>query len=154
MRKLRNIVSVICIFIFIISGCTAMTNIKSTQPGVTLKVTDKSYSTLPAKDEFGVTTFGNYEFVAKKDGHEPLYGVLPLKINGGYLALDILFFAPACFFNLREVYPYYDIDVEKKMIRYSTDNNIWYDLFVTQEETEQAKKYYEDLKGKKEEGKK
>jgi len=64
------------------------------------------------------TSFGNYEFRADAPGYEPLYGILPLKFNGGYLALDILFFAPAAFFNLREVYPFYEFDLDKKNVRY------------------------------------
>jgi hypothetical protein len=47
-------------------------------------------STAPRTETFNTTTFGNYEFRADTPSHEPLYGLLPLKFNGGYLALDIL----------------------------------------------------------------
>ena len=132
----------IALVFIVMSGCTAMTTISSTQPGVSIRITDKSYVSMPVKDEFSVTTFGNYEFLAEKDGQEPLYGILPLKVNGGYIALDVLFFAPAVFFNAREVYPYYEIDIEKSLIRYGIDNMNLTDWKILPEESEQAIKYY------------
>src|SRR6267154_63959 len=89
-----------------LAGCTAMTTIQSAQPDVVLKIKEKEYKTYPAADTYSTTSFGNYDFRAEKPGAEPLLGILPLKFNGGYLALDILLFAPAAFFNLREVFPF------------------------------------------------
>ena len=142
MRKVKKVIAFFIMMVFVLTGCTATTNIRAKQQGVSLKITDKSYATLPTSGEFGVTTFGNYEFVAERDGYEPLYGVLPLKFNGGYLALNILFFTPACFFNLREVYPYYDIDMDRKVIRCSKDNINWYDEQILPEDSEQSEKYF------------
>lgn len=47
-------------------------------------------STAPRTETFNTTTLGNYEFRADTPSHETLYGLLPLKFNGGYLARDIL----------------------------------------------------------------
>lgn len=144
MKKAKLLILVIGA-IFLMAGCTVTTNIKFTQPGVTLKIKDKAYAAGPVKDDFAVTTFGSYEFVAEKEGHEPVYGIIPLRLNGDYLLVDIIFFAPACFINLFGVYPYYEIDMDKSIIRYSTDNVNWSDLYISNEESAYAKKYYEKL---------
>jgi hypothetical protein len=141
MKNNKIVILIISATYFILSGCTAMTSIRTTQPDVSLQIKDKSYSSTPVVDEFVVRTFGSVEFVAKKDGRE-LYGLLPLKFNGGYLALDILFFTPAMLFNLREVYPYYEIDFDKALIRYSKDNKYWYDQKIFEEETVLAQQYF------------
>jgi hypothetical protein len=85
-------------------ACSATTTLQATQPNTEIKVKTGSEATAPTTESFKVTSFGNYEFEAKTAGHDPMYGILPLKFNGGYLALDIFLFAPATFFNLREVF--------------------------------------------------
>jgi hypothetical protein len=101
-----------------LAGCSAMTTISATQPNASVTIAKSASSGVPRTEKFSTTSFGNYEFRADAPGYEPLYGILPLKFNGGYLALDILFFAPAAFFNLREVYPFYEFDLDKKNVRY------------------------------------
>jgi hypothetical protein len=81
-------------------------------------VKTSSLTALPRTEKYQVTTFGNFEFKAQAPGVEPMYGRLPLKFNGGYLALDILFFTPAAFLNLRAVYPYYEIDLQQRVVRF------------------------------------
>jgi hypothetical protein len=81
---------------------------------------EKSAVAAPRSESFPVSTFGKYEFKAELPGKEPFYGMLPRKFNGGYLALDILLFTPAMLFNLKEVYPFYEFDVEKKVLRFKT----------------------------------
>lgn len=94
--------------------------------------------------EFSDTSFGQYKFKAMDNsGSETFYGLLPLKFNGGYLALDILFFAPAMFFNLRSVYPQYEIAVEEGSIKYRADaNDPWQEYRPTQAEQDHAKTYF------------
>jgi len=46
------------------------------------------------------------------------------------------------FFNLREVFPYYEIDIDKKLIRYSYDKTEWWTSSVSPGESEQAKNYF------------
>ena len=144
-----KITFIFLLMFFIISGCSAITTISSKQPNVSIMVKDKSYSSLPMEDGFAVTTFGNYEFLAEKEGNEPLYGVLPRNFSVGHLVIDILFFTPLCLFNLFEVFPYYEIDMDKKLIRYSIDNTEWWDSYIQPHETEQAKEYFKKA-GKKE----
>ena len=67
-----------------------------------------------------------------------------MKFNGGYLAADILFFAPAMFYNLREVYPYYEFDVENGVVRYKRNaNDPWVSYKPTPAEQDHARNYFQ-----------
>lgn len=112
------------------AACTAMTHITTVQPDAQVSIATSKETTTPRSERFSTTSFGNYEFKAEAPGKEPFYGILPLKFNGGYLALDILFFAPATFFNLREVYPYYEFDLDKKHVRYKKNPEEEWSIFV------------------------
>lgn len=126
-----------------LAACTAATSISTPQSEVAVRLRDKSYATLPANDKVPTTTFGNFEFKAEQPGQEAFYGVLPLKFNGGYLALDILFFAPAMFFNLRGAFPEYQMDLEKRVVRYRTGAAAsWTEYKPTPAETERSKRYF------------
>jgi hypothetical protein len=125
------------------AGCSATTTLQSTQPNTEIKVKTTTQTTIPRTESFSTTSFGNYEFEAKAQGHEPMYGLLPLKFNGGYLAMDILFFAPATFFNLREVFPYYQFDVASGVIRYKKiETEEWTSYTPQPDEADRAKKFF------------
>ena len=139
MRILRSLL--VLLLVTVLAACTAMTTISSSHPGATVMITSSTASAIPRSDTFSATSFGNYEFRAEAPGLDPFYGILPLKFNGGYLALDILFFAPAMFFNLREVYAFYDFDIAKKQLRYKrTEPEGWTTYEPIQVEAERAKK--------------
>ena len=128
----------------VLAGCSATTTLSIPQPDATLIVKKSESTAIPRSETFSTTTFGNYEFKAEAPPHEPFYGLLPLKFNGGYLALDILFFAPATFFNLREVFPYYEIDVEDRVVRYKLKADDEWSVYVPlQTEADRAKKWSE-----------
>jgi hypothetical protein len=99
----------------------------------TWRTKESKQTAAPRTEEFGTTSFGNYEFLAESPGFEPFTGILPLKFNGGYLALDILFFAPAMFFNLREVYPYYEIDMQARVVKYKNKGDEEWHIYVPRE---------------------
>ncbi|MGH8446001.1 MAG: hypothetical protein ACREVL_12085 [Solimonas sp.] len=101
-----------------LAGCSATTQLTAAAPDTAVVVHGTSSSSVPRSETLSTTSFGNYVFKASTAGAEPLYGVLPLKFNGGYMAIDILFFAPGLFFNLREVFPYYEFDVEQRVVRF------------------------------------
>lgn len=78
-------------------------------------------------------------------GGKKMYGILPLKFNGGYLAMNILFFAPAPFFNLREVYPLYEFDVDRNVIKFrGSEKESWMEMQPTPEEAARAKRFFGD----------
>jgi len=124
-------------------GCSATTSLTAAQGGTALSVKESHSTAAPRTEEYSATSFGNYEFKAASPGFDPLYGVLPLKFNGGYLALDILFFAPAMFFNLREVYPYYEFDMDKRVVRYKKHpSDPWVNYQPSEAESQRAKGHF------------
>lgn len=99
---------------------------------------------MPRTETLTTTSFGNYEFRVQAPGRETLTGILPLRFNGGYLAADILFFAPAMFLNLREVFPYYEFDLEQWVVRYKDKNDKeWHTYTPIPAEVARAKAYFE-----------
>ncbi len=142
-KRFRHITSITAVTL-LLAGCTTTTSFNAAHPGTKVAVKGTTEQTTPRRGTMSATSFGNYEFKAEKDGSEPMYGLLPLKFNGGYLAADILFFAPATFFNLREPYPYYEFDVEKNVIRYrKKQSDAWVDYEPTPSEADRAKHYFE-----------
>jgi hypothetical protein len=72
-------------------------------------------------------------------------GFLPLKFNGGYLAADILFFAPAAFFNLREAFPFYEFDIEKQVVKFrKQQDEEWASYEPSPAEVSRAKMFFKD----------
>jgi len=143
-RKLR-ILSLFMAVVFFVSGCSTLSTISSTQPNVSVRIMEKPNAPMPVKEELSVRTFGSYLFVAQKEGADPLYGVIPLHVNIGYIILDALFFAPLALLNARGAFPFYEIDYEKAIIRYSDDGKNWNDYKITSEESDYSKNYYNDL---------
>ena len=146
-RKLRTL-SIFMAVIFFISGCSTLSTLSSTQPDVSIRIMEKPYAPMPVKEELSVRTFGSYHFVAEKKGADPLYGIIPLYVKVENIILDALFFAPLVLLNARGAYPFYEIDYEKMVIRYSNDGQNWYDYKITSEESDYSKIYYNDLNKK------
>lgn len=139
-----TVVTIPMLSIFLLA-CSATTSLQSSNPDVTVKINKAAAISLqePSTQTYKTTSFGQYIFEASKEGEEPMYGLIPLKFNGGYLAADILFFAPAMFFNLREFYPFYEFDVENGVVRYKKNETApWKTYTATTEEIERAKNYY------------
>ena len=136
--------SAICLSVALLfSGCAATTTFSNPSAQASLEVKESSSTQAFRTESFQTTSFGNYEFRAQAEGMEPLYGILPLKFNGGYLALDILFFAPAMFFNLREVYPFYEFDLEKKIVKHrSKATDEWSTYVPLDAEKQRAKRHF------------
>ncbi|MEO7323191.1 MAG: hypothetical protein ABIW82_00010 [Dokdonella sp.] len=128
----------------LLSACSSMTTLSAPHAGTQLLVKDR-HLTLPAHENMRGTSFGNYEFKASEEGFDPFYGILPLSFKGGHLAADILLFAPGAFFNLRAVFPFYEIDVEKSLIRYrASEHDAWNEYHPKPEEIARARSYFED----------
>ncbi|MCW3149001.1 hypothetical protein N8H22_10395 [Stutzerimonas stutzeri] len=129
----------------LLSACSATTSLRSSDPKLAVEINEDAPLMLanPVNKTYKATSFGQYRFRASKEGLEPMYGLIPLKFNGGYLAADILFFAPAAFYNLREVYPFYEFDIEKGEIRYKKDEaDPWMSYKPTPAEAERARAYF------------
>jgi len=127
----------------LLTGCVASTTMSTAQSGVTVALKKSQSTEVPRKETYATTSFGNIEFRAETPGYEPFTGILPLKFNGAYLALDILFFAPAMFFNLREVYPYYEFDLDKRVVKYrQKETQDWQVYTPTAAEAERGGKFF------------
>ena len=132
----------VCIGAIGISACSTLSTISSPDPGTVVSIQEKRLD-LPAQQNLKGTSFGNYEFKAVDGDAPPFYGVLPMKFKGGHLAVDIIFFAPAAFFNLREAFPYYEIDVKQNLIRYKLRaNDAWSEYRPKPEEAARARNYF------------
>jgi len=130
-------------FVAALAGCMAVTTISSSQPGVAISIQDETYKTTPITDTFAQTTLDNYEFMATKPGREPFYGILPLRFNTGLLIFDIFVFAPLTLFNLRQVYPYYQFDIEKRTLLFKDkEADDWREFRPTQAEAARAREYF------------
>jgi hypothetical protein len=126
----------------LLGACSSLSTISSTHPGTVVSVQGKTLD-LPAKQSLKGTSFGNYEFKAVDADAPPFYGILPLKFKGGHLAVDIILFAPAAFFNLREVFPFYEIDVKDGVIRYKEKaTDVWTEYKPKPEEAARAQNYF------------
>jgi len=125
-----------------LAACSSMTTISSTS-GQTRLALKNTTPTVPSTVKLKDTSFGNYEFKAIAPGHDPFFGILPLQFRGGRLALDILFFAPATMFNLRSVFPFYEIDAEQGVIRYKENQaDAWMEYHPSAAESERARHYF------------
>lgn len=126
----------------LLAACSTLSTISSTHKGTIVSIQEKTLD-LPAKQNLKGTSFGNYEFKAVDADAETFYGILPLKFKGGHLAADIILFAPAAFFNLREVFPLYEIDVQNGVIRYKEKaTDVWIEYKPKPEESARAQNYF------------
>ena len=106
----------------LLSACTATTSLRSSDPSLAVKINDDAPLVLknPVNKTYKATSF-----------------------NSGYLVADILFFAPAAFYNLREVYPFYEFDVAQGVIRYKKkEQGQWTSYKPTAAEVERARAYF------------
>jgi len=144
---MKNTTLLVSFLAFFLYGCTATTNFQAMQSDVSLRVNQQATFEVNQEENqsFPTTSFGQFKFKATREGSEPMYGLIPLKFNGGYLAADILFFAPAMFFNLREVFPYYQVDMDKQEIHYKRkQHDDWIIYKPKPEEAQHAKTYFGD----------
>ncbi|WP_181296802.1 hypothetical protein [Pseudomonas sp. Q2-TVG4-2] len=133
------------LFAALLSACTATTSLRSSDPTLAVKINDDAPLMLksPVSKTYKTTSFGQYRFRATQEGMEPMYGLIPLKFNSGYLVADILFFAPAAFYNLREVYPFYEFDVAEGVVRYKkNEQDQWISYIPTAAEVARARAYF------------
>lgn len=127
-----------------VAGCSTMSSISATTPTTQLSMKNQGAVSVPAQVKIRGTSFGNYEFKAVDAGQQPLYGILPLQMKGGHMAMDILFFGPGMFFNLRGAFPFYQIDVANRLIRYKRARNAnWLVYRPTAAEVARARGYFD-----------
>lgn len=132
----------------LLQGCMTTSQFTTATPGTTLTIRDASdQKALPRTEELSSKASGQYEFMAVPPQGQPLYGILPLKVNGGKIVASILFFAPAMFIGgFRDPYIFYEVDPAAQSLRYRfTEKEDWHTYMPTQEESDRAKSYFDAL---------
>jgi hypothetical protein len=127
--------------LLLLQGCANVTRFESPTPGTTLAIRDYQAAPLPREMNLASKATGQHEFVATTPGGKSLYGILPLSVNGGTMAVSILFFAPALFIGgFRDVFPFYQMDPEAGLLRYkSKAEDDWRVYQPTSAESNRAK---------------
>jgi len=116
---MKNII--IVLLIFSLSGCThncRFTSIPHNSEITIYRNNAQSKIKTPAIGLIGVSTFKNNYIKIEGDGYEPFYSVVPSYVSARRIIMDIVLFTPLLFFNMRAAYKYYEIDLDKKCIKY------------------------------------
>jgi hypothetical protein len=135
----------VTVLFVLLAGCAATTRFESPAPGSKLLLRDQQNDTLPRSERLSSKATGQHEFKASSADGDVMYGILPLRVNGGKMAGSILFFAPALFIGgFRDVFPYYEIDPAARVIRYkSKANEEWRVYTPTSAEMERAQQSFQ-----------
>jgi hypothetical protein len=129
----------------LIQGCSAVTKFESATPGTQMTIRGVAPMELPKEAKLDSKSTGQHEFVATTPGGKAMYGILPLSVNGGTMAVSILFFAPALFIGgFRDVFPFYQVDPEAGVLRYkSKEAEDWRLYQPTPTESSRSKAYFD-----------
>ena len=134
------------VFVFVVTilaGCATTASIESASGQST---TIRKVGQISASNtvEISDTTFGNYDFKVVGKNNKVMYGILPLNMHPGRAVLDVLFFAPGLFFNLRTAFAYYHFDADKGVVKYRNDpSDEWMVYSPSSAESTRAKRYFE-----------
>jgi len=131
-----------------LQACSSTARFETAQVGTQLTVRGLETVKLPHSFDLGAKATGQHEFQAVAADGKAIYGILPLRVNGGRMAMSILFFAPALALGgFRDAYPLYEFDIEKGEIRYQTgDTTHWRVHRISPAESERAKAFFEGCK--------
>ena len=145
--KRRGVRSAIAgVLIFALSACMSTTTHRGPS-GYQIRVNENAPIPLDSgiEQKYSTTSFGQYKFKITKDGEPVMHGLMPLKMNFGYMVMDILFFAPAMFFNLRESFRFYEYSPEEGVLRYRQKaDDPWIEYRPNADEIYHSKTFYGD----------
>lgn len=138
---------ILALTIVLIQGCAAVTRFEAATPGTTLIVRGLERMELPKEVQLESKATGQHEFLAATPAGQRLYGILPLRVNGGTMAVSILLFAPALFIGgFRDVFPFYQLDPEAGLLRYKVDEREdWREYKPTAAESNRAKLHFDTV---------
>jgi len=110
-------------------------------PTLSSSIQDKSYRKTPVTDTFAQTTFDNSEF--EPPSRVVRFLRISAEFNSGFLIMDILLFAPLTFFNLHQVYPYYNSTLKRESFFFKDkEGDDWQEFRPTQAEALRAQEYF------------
>jgi hypothetical protein len=131
----------------LLQGCSSVTKIEGAVPNTTMALSGVGRVQLPQEKDLASKSTQQYEFMATAPSGQTLYGILPLRVNGGTMATSILFFAPALFIGgFRDVFPFYQVDPDGGVLRYKVkENQDWRQYKPTQAEIDRSKHYFDAM---------
>jgi hypothetical protein len=146
-QKSRIRLPILALAVVLIQGCASVTRFEAVSPGTTLTVRGGQRVELPAEMKLDSKATGQHEFVATAPSGKSLYGILPLSVNGGKMAVSILFFAPTLFIGgFRDVFPFYQLDPDAGLLRYkSGEREDWRVYQPTTAESNRAKLHFDGV---------
>ena len=149
MKTTRTRLAMTALVALLLQGCSAMTHFESPTPGTVLTIKEVGPIALPQDVELKSKSTGQHEFMATTPSGQTLYGILPLRVNGGHMATSIVLFAPALAIGgFRDAYPTYQVDAEAGVLRYKgkvTDTE-WREYRPNAAEVSRAKSHFESYK--------
>ena len=137
----RVAITGVTVLLFSLAGCAATTSFTSSAPGSTLILSGQDGVELPRQQKLPSRATGQHEFKVETPKGDIFYGILPLRVNGKKMAASIALFAPALFIGgFRDVFPFYEIDPEARVIRYKSKvEDEWRVYTPTNAEIERAR---------------
>lgn len=128
-----------------LQACSSTARFESAPAAATLTVRGLKPVPLPHSFTLDSKATGQYEFQLQTAQNQSLYGILPLRVNGGRMALSILFFAPALpLGGFRDAHPNYLFDVERGEIRYLAEGSAdWRVHKISGAESARAKAFFD-----------
>ena len=132
----------------VLSGCSTITQLEGTTPGTTLAIRGIARTELPRSEDLSSKATGQYEFMATAPDGKKFYGLLPLNVSGGKMAMSIIFFAPALLIGgFRDVLPFYQVDVENQVLRFKRNaGDPWLQYQPRGVESDRAKAHFDTVK--------
>jgi hypothetical protein len=129
----------------ILQGCSTMAHLEGASPGVMLSLSGKESVELPYDVKLDSKATGQHLFKAESSSGQTLYGLLPLRVNGGTMAGSIMFFAPALFIGgFRDAYPFYRFDPDAGVMYFKRkEGDEWRLNKPTIAESERAKNFFD-----------
>lgn len=130
----------------LLQACSSTARFDAVQPGTRLTVGDLAPVELPHTYDLGAKATGQHEFRVETPDGKSMYGILPLKVNGGRMAVSILFFAPALAMGgFRDAYANYKFDVERGEVLFQTgEGRDWRVHRVSEQESIRARARFGD----------
>lgn len=131
-----------------LAACSTVSHLDASTKGTSLAIRGIDRTELPRSEDLKSKATGQYEFMAITPEGKKVYGLLPLKVNGGTMAMSILFFAPALFIGgFRDAFPFYEIDPEKNVLRYKMkETDEWQQYHPLEVEAVRSKAYFDTVK--------
>lgn len=135
-----------CVLV-VIQGCTTATRFEGAVPGTRFSLREFEVVELPKEMVLESKATGQYEFMATTPACDALYGILPLRVNGGTMGASIVLFAPALFIGgFRDVFAFYQLDPVEGVVRFKNKaEDDWRRYKPTSAERERAKRYFDGL---------